>query len=64
MTKKKRHHFIPRFYLKRFSINNEGKALGLYNLDNKKFIKNAPLKIQDVIINVLSGISINKFIQQ
>lgn len=46
MCSKKRHHYIPRFYLKRFSINNEGKVLGLYNLDNKKFIKNAPLKSQ------------------
>lgn len=46
MTKKKRHHYIPRFYLKRFSINNDGKVLGLYNLNNKKFIQNAPLKSQ------------------
>jgi len=46
MTKKKRHHYIPRFYLKRFSINNKGKSLCLYNLDNKRFIQNAPLKSQ------------------
>lgn len=46
MTKKKRHHYIPRFYLKRFSINNDGKIIGLYNLNNKKFIQNAPLKSQ------------------
>lgn len=46
MTKKKRHHYIPRFYLKRFSVNNEGKFLGLYNLNNRKFIKNAPVKSQ------------------
>lgn len=46
MTKKKRHHYIPRFYLKRFSINNDCKVLGLYNLNNKKFIQNAPLKSQ------------------
>lgn len=46
MAKKKRHHYIPRFYLKRFSINNEGKFLGLYNLKNRKFIQNAPLKSQ------------------
>lgn len=46
MTKKKRHHYIPRFYLKRFSVNNEGKFLGLYNLNNRKFIQNAPLKSQ------------------
>lgn len=46
MADKKRHHYIPRFYLKRFSINNDGKSLGLYNLKNKKFIQNAPLKSQ------------------
>lgn len=46
MAKKKRHHYIPRFYLKRFSINNDGKSLGLYNIDNRKFIQNAPLKSQ------------------
>lgn len=46
MTKKKRHHYIPRFYLKRFSVNNVGKFLGLYNLNNRKFIQNAPLKSQ------------------
>lgn len=46
MADKKRHHYIPRFYLKRFSINNDGKFIGLYNLNNKKFIQNAPLKSQ------------------
>ena len=46
MVKKKRHHYIPRFYLKRFSVKNEGKFLGLYNLNNRKFIQNAPLKSQ------------------
>ncbi|PWW30921.1 DUF4238 domain-containing protein [Chryseobacterium sp. AG844] len=46
MVKKKKHHYIPRFYLKRFSINNGGKFLGLYNLNNKKFIPNAALKNQ------------------
>ncbi len=43
---KKRHHYIPKFYLRRFSVNNNGRSLGLYNLDNKKFIQNAPLKSQ------------------
>lgn len=46
MVKKKRHHYIPRFYLKRFSINNDGKFLALYNLNNRKFIQAAPLKSQ------------------
>ncbi|MES2704620.1 MAG: DUF4238 domain-containing protein [Bacteroidota bacterium] len=42
----KQHHYIPRFYLKRFSINDEGKCIALYNLKNKKFIQNAPIKHQ------------------
>lgn len=46
MVKKKRHHYIPRFYLKRFSVDNKGKFLGLYNLNNRKIISNAPLKNQ------------------
>lgn len=46
MNKKKRHHYIPRFYLKRFSFNNEGKYLGLYNFDNDRFVPNAPLRHQ------------------
>ena len=46
MTKKKKHHYIPRFYLKRFSVNNEGKIIGLYNHKNKIFIQRAPLKHQ------------------
>jgi hypothetical protein len=46
MAKKKHHHYIPRFYLKRFSVNNEGKFLGLYNLNNRRFIQNAPIKSQ------------------
>ncbi len=46
MAKRKRHHFVPRFYLKRFSVNDEGKLIGLYNLKNDKFISEAPLKSQ------------------
>ena len=46
MANKKRHHYIPRFYLKRFSVNNDGKYLGLYNIENKKFVQNAQLKSQ------------------
>lgn len=46
MTKKKKHHYIPRFYLKRFSINEEGKFIGLFNHKNNTFIQNAQLKSQ------------------
>ncbi|MDR2010888.1 MAG: DUF4238 domain-containing protein [Bacteroidales bacterium] len=46
MHKRKNHHYIPRFYLKRFSSDEEGKTIGLYNHQNGKFIKNAPIKHQ------------------
>lgn len=46
MSKRKNHHYVPRFYLKRFSHSNEGLLIGLYNLKNKIFIKKAPVKHQ------------------
>lgn len=46
MAIKKRHHYIPRFYLKRFSINNEGKFIGLFNHKSNIFVPQAPLKHQ------------------
>lgn len=46
MTDKKKHHYIPRFYLKKFSVNNEGKLIGLYNHDKNVFVQNAQLKHQ------------------
>lgn len=46
MSKKKRHHYIPRFYLKRFSVNSEGKFIGLFNHKSNKFVGLATLKHQ------------------
>lgn len=46
MTDKKKHHYIPRFYLKKFSVRNEGKLIGLYNHKKNIFIQNAPLRHQ------------------
>jgi|GEM_PF-699887 hypothetical protein len=46
MASKKRHHYIPRFYLKRFSVNNEGKFIGLYNHESDVFVQEAPLRHQ------------------
>lgn len=46
VPKKKRHHYIPRFYLKKFSNNKEGKQLGLFNHVSKKFVRAAPLASQ------------------
>lgn len=43
---RKNHHYVPRFYLKRFSVNNGGKVIGLYNHKREIFIDNAPLKHQ------------------
>lgn len=42
----KEHHYVPRFYLKRFSINAKGKCISLYNINNKKFIQSAPIRHQ------------------
>lgn len=46
MSKRKSHHYIPRFYLKRFSADEENKLIGLYNCENQKYIAKAPIKHQ------------------
>src|SRR5262245_45861293 len=44
MPQNKEQHFVPRFYLKRFS--KDKKSICLYNLKSKKKIVNANLKKQ------------------
>lgn len=44
MPHNKKHHYVPRFYLKRFSKN--GKSICLYNLRKSLFIASANLKNQ------------------
>ena len=46
MPDKKKQHYIPKFYLKRFSMNEDEKTIGLYNFSNKKFITNASIPNQ------------------
>ena len=46
MPDKKKQHFVPRFYLKNFSLNSAGKALSIFNLSNSKSISNGNLKDQ------------------
>jgi len=46
MSKKKKHHYVPRFYLKRFSIEEQGKFLGLFNHESEVFVQKAALKHQ------------------
>ena len=44
MAEKKKQHYVPRFYLKRFS--SDGKSINLYNLKSSKTILQANLKNQ------------------
>ena len=44
MPANKKHHFVPRFYLKRFSP--DGKSINLYNIPNSRRILRANLKNQ------------------
>jgi hypothetical protein len=44
MPQNKKHHYVPRFYLKRFS--NDGKSINIWNLPSKRKILSANLKNQ------------------
>lgn len=46
MATNKNQHFVPRCYLRAFSVNGEGLALNLFNIDRRKIIKSAALKHQ------------------
>lgn len=46
MTEKKNQHYIPKFYLRNFSYLNNEKQIGLYNIFNSFFFKQAKLKTQ------------------
>lgn len=42
----KNQHFVPRCYLRPFTLGSEDAAINLFNLDRKKLISNAPVKNQ------------------
>lgn len=46
MTEKKNQHYIPKFYLRKFSVENNEKQIGVFNIDNKIFIQRGKLKSQ------------------
>ena len=46
MADKKKQHFVPRFYLKNFSLLKNGKTIGIFNVENEKFIPEGALKNQ------------------
>lgn len=45
-TNKKNQHYIPKFYLRNFSVYRNGKQLGIFNTDSNFFHNKAPLKSQ------------------
>jgi len=46
MATNKNQHFVPRAYLKAFSMDGQGAAISLFNVDHERFIPAAPLKNQ------------------
>ena len=46
MPSHKNQHFVPRCYFKPFSLDNEGKAINLYNIDSSQAIQGASVKGQ------------------
>jgi hypothetical protein len=45
-TDKKNQHYVPKFYLRNFSYENNKRQIGIYNLNNGFFIPKAKLKTQ------------------
>ncbi len=45
-TEKENQHYIPKFYLRYFSYNNNKKQIGIFNQRNNLYIPNAALKTQ------------------
>lgn len=46
MATNKNQHFVPRCYLRPFTVDEADAAINLYNIDRKRFISNAPVKHQ------------------
>jgi hypothetical protein len=46
MASNKNQHFVPRCYLKPFTLAREGAAINLYNVDRRKGVRNASAKDQ------------------
>ncbi|WP_044402039.1 DUF4238 domain-containing protein [Lacinutrix sp. Hel_I_90] len=46
MGQYKKHHYVPRFYLKRFSFEEKGLHIGVFNHQNDVFVRRAPIKHQ------------------
>jgi len=46
MATNEKHHYVPQFYLKNFSVENNRKTIALYNHKNGTFVSNASIKGQ------------------
>ncbi|CDN60969.1 hypothetical protein I35_2446 [Burkholderia cenocepacia H111] len=46
MATNKNQHFVPRCYLRQFTIDAGNKAINLYNIEHDRFIERAPVKNQ------------------
>lgn len=46
MASNKNQHFVPKCYLRPFTVEGAGAAINLYNIDRHKFICMAPVKNQ------------------
>lgn len=46
MATNKNQHFVPRCYLRPFTVNGQGSAINVFNIDRSKLITNAPVKNQ------------------
>lgn len=46
MANNKNQHFVPRCYLRNFTVDGENKAINVFNVDKHRFIQGAPVKNQ------------------
>jgi hypothetical protein len=46
MPSNKNQHFVPRCYLRPFSMNKEGRAINLYTVSRERFVQNASISGQ------------------
>lgn len=46
MAEKKNQHYVPKFHLKFFSNNEDQKSIGVWHVDNEKYIPSASIKSQ------------------
>jgi len=45
-TDKKNQHYVPKFYLRNFSFQNNKKQIGVFNIENEFYFLKAKLKTQ------------------